>query len=266
MHSVFMRLWSLSCLSCAFAANVCVSGHMKGVTSQNTSQKPSRPRFWSAPFLPGSESLFSHAGQRPCCPIRCPRPLGTGCANSNRSWPCKNGRPKDGGHRLFGRMFPNEPRRFLADPLLSGDDLTWRRLEFWREQLRLAWMQESAVQRRVAMTQLVALYSAMAFSSEPKGSTDTLLRMSEHHTLQTGLKLDAFLQVLHRGRDVADLMRMCANGRCRHPFFVAERRSDKNCSQECAKLGKRAANLKWWNKHGKQWRRKSKAKRRSRKS
>lgn len=70
---------------------------------------------------------------------------------------------------------------------------------------------------------------------------------------------DAFLQVLHRGAEIAKRMKLCRNRQCQYPFFLAGRRTEKYCTQECAKPAKRAAKLKWWNKHSKKWRRDQKA-------
>jgi hypothetical protein len=168
-------------------------------------------------------------------------------------------------HRLLGRMLPQEPRQFLAYPNLGADDLAWRRLDYWRDQLRLAWTQASPVHRRVALTQLVAIYGAMMVSSQAKGFEEALRRMSERASLQTGLKPDAFLQVLHRGRDIADRMRKCGNPGCRHPFFIAQRLTGKFCSKACAAPAKQESKNRWWAEHGNAWQRKRRARKSQRK-
>jgi hypothetical protein len=195
------------------------------------------------------------------------------CALLNRGWQASgtvNDDKKIGTwfhrHRLFGRMLPQEPRRFLVYPNLGADDLAWRRLEYWRQQLQLAWTQESPVQRRVSLTQLVAIYGAMMFSSQAKGFGEALRRMTERASLQTGLKPDAFLQVLHRGREIAHRMRKCANPGCRHPFFIARRVTGKFCSKMCAAPAKQESKNRWWAKHGAAWQRERRAKRRASKS
>jgi hypothetical protein len=60
-----------------------------------------------------------------------------------------------------------------------------------------------------------------------------------------------FEDVLCRTWQVAPLMRVCRNRDCRHSrFFIAQQRTQKYCSPECAKPAKRAAKLKWWRQKG----------------
>ena len=48
-----------------------------------------------------------------------------------------------------------------------------------------------------------------------------------------------------------DLLRRCGNPDCKTmPYFFAERRSQKYCSEPCALPAQKAAKLRWWNKHG----------------
>lgn len=58
------------------------------------------------------------------------------------------------------------------------------------------------------------------------------------------------------------LLRKCANvlnpldgnprpDFCRTPYFVASDKREKYCSEACAKVGKRRANLRWWNENRK---------------
>lgn len=164
--------------------------------------------------------------------------------------------------KRFSKLLPRQPRQFLAEPNLTGDSLVRRRVQLWRESLQAAWVREAPTERRVAMTQVIAIYGAMAFSSSDpvtggamaQSFGNALARMTRRGSTHTGLKPDLFLQVLHRAREISEKMRKCANSACTHPFFIARRRSEKNCSLECGKIGKRTANLKWWNDHGKEWR------------
>jgi hypothetical protein len=52
----------------------------------------------------------------------------------------------------------------------------------------------------------------------------------------------------------SDRARFCLNPECVVPYFFAKRRSQKYCSDECAKPAKREAKLRWWNKEGKKLR------------
>jgi hypothetical protein len=162
--------------------------------------------------------------------------------------------------KRFAKLLPREPRQFLSEPDLSGAALMAKRVEHWQGPLRGAWIKKRETQRQAATTQLVAVYGAMAFLSPGevgsviKGFGQALTRMAQHGTTQTGLKADAFLQVLHRARETAGRMRKCANPDCEHPFFIARRRTDINCSPECGRVGKNTANLKWWRQQGRDWR------------
>lgn len=69
---------------------------------------------------------------------------------------------------------------------------------------------------------------------------------------------DAFGQVLLRAVDVADRMRRCPTPACPAPYFIAQRRSQRYCSDACALPAQREFKRIWWREHGNQWRRKGK--------
>jgi len=53
---------------------------------------------------------------------------------------------------------------------------------------------------------------------------------------------------------LADRLRVCQNESCpSSPFFIAIRRDQKFCDENCSRL---VANRRWWKKHGDQWRQK----------
>jgi len=82
--------------------------------------------------------------------------------------------------------------------------------------------------------------------------------------------IDEFALVLLRAMHVADRMRYCPNPTCPAPFFIANRRSQKYCSDACSAPAQREFKRDWWSEHGEEWRaeraKKQRAKRGSRKS
>jgi hypothetical protein len=61
-------------------------------------------------------------------------------------------------------------------------------------------------------------------------------------------------------------LRYCPNRECPRPFYIARHGNQKYCSRKCATPFRLAANRKWWEQHGPQWRkersRRKKSKRR----
>ncbi len=70
---------------------------------------------------------------------------------------------------------------------------------------------------------------------------------------------DGFAQVLLRAFEIADRMRRCPNPDCPAPYFIAQRRSQKYCSDACALPAQREFKRDWWREHGSSWRRKGKS-------
>jgi hypothetical protein len=155
--------------------------------------------------------------------------------------------------------------------------LDW--LRTWRDALRDAWMEKGDRARRDKLRSIINAYVALkvvrsfaVIKIEPESlarlgpfakaiaergdrvfafdsATENVLREPPLEFADT--PHDPFLQALHRALETATMMRLCHNRDCRHPFFVATKRTHKYCTQECAKPAKRAAKLRWWRKHGK---------------
>jgi len=51
-----------------------------------------------------------------------------------------------------------------------------------------------------------------------------------------------------------DRMRCCLNENCDAPFFLARRRTQKYCSEDCAAPAVRQFKRTWWKEHGEDWR------------
>jgi hypothetical protein len=45
---------------------------------------------------------------------------------------------------------------------------------------------------------------------------------------------------------IGDLAKYCGNPHCREPYFIADKRSQKFCSEKCAGSGNRESKRKWW--------------------
>jgi len=58
---------------------------------------------------------------------------------------------------------------------------------------------------------------------------------------------------------------LCANEECPAPFYFPSRRSQRHCSTECALPSQQAYKRRWWNEHGRAWRKQRKSGRTSRK-
>jgi hypothetical protein len=64
------------------------------------------------------------------------------------------------------------------------------------------------------------------------------------------LSLDPFTRVLIHCMHSADKLRVCQNTDCPAPYFIAQRRSQKYCSEKCAQPSQREFKLRWWDEHG----------------
>jgi hypothetical protein len=67
-------------------------------------------------------------------------------------------------------------------------------------------------------------------------------------------KTDKLMFLILRAVFLAEKMRYCANPECPAPYFLAKRRSQKYCTQECALPAQREFKKAWWAEHGENWR------------
>jgi hypothetical protein len=63
-----------------------------------------------------------------------------------------------------------------------------------------------------------------------------------------------FEQALTYLLNSAKRMRHCKNPECPAPYFFADRRNQKYCSEVCALPEQRAFKRRWWQQNGKKWR------------
>jgi hypothetical protein len=75
----------------------------------------------------------------------------------------------------------------------------------------------------------------------------------------TAADADTFAQVLLRAFEIVDRMRYCPTLGCPAPYFIAQRRSQKYCSDACAVPAQREFKRAWWREHGNHSRRRGTA-------
>jgi hypothetical protein len=119
-----------------------------------------------------------------------------------------------------------------------------RVVERLREGLRSIW---SADDQHTARWRLFNL------QNEVCGSTDPTYDSSE------GLQPPPADRLVHQGfgylRRNLRLLRTCANPACQvAPFFIADKVTQKYCSDTCARAGQQKAKAHWWKVEGPRWR------------
>lgn len=115
--------------------------------------------------------------------------------------------------------------------------------------LRSAWEKPTQRDREVAILAIVADMAQLY-------ATGTDRRFA----LVQGPIGQALLEAIH----AADLMRVCLNPGCPARYFIADRRTQKFCSEKCAEYAQREYKRRWWNDHGSEWRQSSQKRRKSR--
>jgi hypothetical protein len=131
-------------------------------------------------------------------------------------------------------------RNFLPQPG-SGRGLVENlqdALRDWQANLHGAWRQPLTLGREVALLRVIS-----AHLTPPEAQAIT----------------DAYTMVLLHALHVADRMRICQNHECGAPYFLAERRSQKYCSEPCARPAQAEFKARWWSAHGNEWQQKRRA-------
>ena len=102
---------------------------------------------------------------------------------------------------------------------------------------------------------LYRLLSAEMYTTEGKGLEITNLMFVAGPVTVEFEPPSAFEQALEYLLGSIHRTRHCANPECRHqPYFFAQRRTQKYCSEACAEPAQRRAKRAWWLKHGDAWR------------
>ena len=71
--------------------------------------------------------------------------------------------------------------------------------------------------------------------------------------------LDNFERAVYALFRNSGLAKVCENPDCPAPYFIAKRRSQRYCGEDCASVYQRLWKRKWWKKGGVVWRRKQRA-------
>jgi hypothetical protein len=129
---------------------------------------------------------------------------------------------------------------------------------FLREDLRRRWNAQTTRERDVLISQLrtTFLNSVRSFmyrkSAGLLDTPGTVFLVPEEFRIPP---YHPFEQVLNFLDKFGPRTRYCANPDCSERYFVADRRTGKYCSSDCAKPAQQALKRQWWNQHGSEWRR-----------
>jgi hypothetical protein len=84
------------------------------------------------------------------------------------------------------------------------------------------------------------------------------IRRGEHHGLNPNVQGPPddtlFERAMVHFQDIASRAKHCTNPGCLSPYFIADKRSYKYCSEECALPAQKAFKREWWAEHGADWR------------
>jgi hypothetical protein len=120
--------------------------------------------------------------------------------------------------------------------------------------LRDAWIKPSLIRKKLALMHMAGAH--MSVDETPED-------MREPGDTAPAPEPETFVAVLLYELEHAHLLKYCQNPACLEPYFIAKRVCQNVCSAACAKPAQRDAKLRWWKDHGKEWRQKRKAERRS---
>jgi hypothetical protein len=106
--------------------------------------------------------------------------------------------------------------------------------------VRYSWRQPTALDREVGLLSLLQ---------------DFVVLHATDPGLAARFRFQPLTIVLLQAIHIADRMRVCGNLECPAPYFIARRRSQRYCTEECAKPAQQAHKRAWWKEHGDAWRR-----------
>jgi hypothetical protein len=147
----------------------------------------------------------------------------------------------EGGHRVrsiasrlaFGSALEAAYGHTIGIPPSAGPIITLAKL------VRHSWRQPTTLDREVGLLGLLREFVVL-HASDPG--------------LAARFRFQPMTIVLLQAIHMADRMRVCGNSECPAPYFVASRRSQKYCTEVCAKPAQRAHKRAWWKEHGDEWR------------
>lgn len=156
--------------------------------------------------------------------------------------------------RKFEDLFPRNVlfARHYWEPLVISKDKP-DLVQLARRGIAHAWRGPTTLVREVSLLRLIGLY--LHHDPEPPGiELFPLGQKAEYQTWLVDQSVDGFLLVLLRALHIVEQMRYCANPTCPTPYFIAKKRRQKYCSEECALPAQREFKKAWWSEHGAAWR------------
>ena len=119
-----------------------------------------------------------------------------------------------------------------------------------RRVLAMAWRRPTVLSRQLCILQLLASYVALDGSEVGRA----IYEGGEFLADWLESRVDPFSLVGLRALQIADRMRYCPNPTCPAPYFIARRRSQKYCGEDCSIPAQLEFKRAWWREHGDAWR------------
>jgi hypothetical protein len=138
------------------------------------------------------------------------------------------------------RMPPNLPKRFL---------LTWQE----REALRRIWRGDSD---KLTEVLLPTPEEMMMDDSKWASAWNPQLKLDWQRGEFVYIPRSEFQETLYELLRRSAFVKLCANSDCPAPYFIADKTTQRYCSESCAEVFQRAYKLQWWKEHGSERRRK----------
>src|SRR5439155_2108676 len=118
-----------------------------------------------------------------------------------------------------------------------------------QELFRAEWTRKGSADEELAK----ALADHIVPKSGAGGAVKAFVRPSKNGGFQLELRPDDLLGALWLAfLGFSNRTRKCQNPTCSAPYFLASRRDQKFCNEQCSRL---VANRRWWDQHGAEWRR-----------
>jgi hypothetical protein len=150
----------------------------------------------------------------------------------------------------FKEFFPRFDFMLGIGPVVIGPGHKLDSLKEVHRALAMAWRRPTVLSRQLGIIQLLAIY----VSPRGFGSYGAISERAESWASLLESGFDSFFLVGLRAVQIADRMRYCPNPTCPAPYFIARRRSQKYCSDDCALPAQRELKRAWWKEHGDEWR------------
>jgi hypothetical protein len=155
----------------------------------------------------------------------------------------------------FKEFFPRLDFKLGVGPIIIGQGHKLDSLKEVRRVLAMAWRRPTALSRQLCIMQLLAIYvSPRGFEGE-----GAIYGRDQSWASWVESRFDPFSLVGLRALQIADRMRYCPNPTCPASYFIAQRRSQKYCTDACALPAQRELKRAWWKEHGDEWRKARKA-------